>query len=142
MFRKIIYLFILTVLLSGCATTKKYEALLNTWMGDSEESLIRSWGAPQSSYQMENGKKAVGYSYRKTIVSGGYSYVTSETVYDQSSCGAHGSCWPATEYVTQTTPVSSTDYWCDTTFFIGVDGRIEGWHWQGNNCVSYYESKQ
>ncbi|MFA5286898.1 MAG: hypothetical protein WC394_01325, partial [Candidatus Omnitrophota bacterium] len=53
--KKLIYLFALLILLSGCATTRRYSALLDTWIGSNEESLIASWGAPQNVYYMSNG---------------------------------------------------------------------------------------
>jgi uncharacterized protein YceK len=44
--KKLIYLCVMVMLVSGCATTAKYEAKLNTWIGTSEDSLIASWGVP------------------------------------------------------------------------------------------------
>ena len=52
-------LLLLCLALSGCATTAKYEAKLNTWIGVSEDSLIASWGVPDKEYHLNDGKKAI-----------------------------------------------------------------------------------
>ena len=51
---KIIYLFALTILVSGCATTAKYDTKLNTWVGAGEDSLVASWGVPDKEYHMND----------------------------------------------------------------------------------------
>ncbi len=42
------------------ATTKKYEKILDSWMGETDSNLISSWGAPSSTYEMSNGNIFVG----------------------------------------------------------------------------------
>lgn len=49
--RKII-LFIGVLLLASCAmaTSEKYEAQLNSWLGQSEDALVAVWGIPDGTY--------------------------------------------------------------------------------------------
>lgn len=48
---------LILIIFSGCATTAKYEAILNTWVGADVNNLIGSWGAPSEEYSMPNGNK-------------------------------------------------------------------------------------
>ena len=55
-FMRVILLAFGLLMLSACATTKKYEALLNTWAGKSENALLQSWGPPDSFYENDGVK--------------------------------------------------------------------------------------
>lgn len=127
------------MVLSGCATTARYEALLNTWVGDNEDSLVSSWGPPQNIYQMRNGKKLIEYSQGRNVQMGGYSYTTPQTTYQQGVVGNTMYSGTSTQYVTQTTPVYNINLWCKTCFTISSNGIIESWRWEGNNCKSNYK---
>jgi hypothetical protein len=38
------------LLLSACATTANYEAILRTWVAQPVDRLVMAWGPPQSTY--------------------------------------------------------------------------------------------
>lgn len=137
--KKIIVLLGLVVLVSGCATTRGYEAILGSWMGAKEESLVASWGPPQNVYQMGNGKKVIEYSRGQNIQTGGYAYTTPQTTYHQGVVGNTLYTGTSTQYVTQTTPVYNIQMWCKTSFILDSNGTIESWRWEGNNCVAKYK---
>ena len=101
--KRLICLLVLIMLVSGCATTAKYEAKLNTWIGVSEDSLIASWGAPDIVYNMTSGKKAIAYVHRNTIRTGGPYRVPETTVYS-GKIGDKAYSGTATKYVTETAP--------------------------------------
>jgi len=52
---------ILTMLLMGCATTEKYEAKLNVWVGRNINDLTNAWGYPQSSFKAPDGNMVYVY---------------------------------------------------------------------------------
>ena len=52
------------ILLTGCATTAKLETKLNSLVGDSAESLIESWGYPDSTIEAPNGNTV--YIYKQS----------------------------------------------------------------------------
>ncbi len=52
--------------LGGCATTGKYETVLDTWIGSGEVELVKAWGPPQSVYEV-GGSKFLTYSTRRNI---------------------------------------------------------------------------
>jgi len=129
-------LLLLCLGLSGCATTAKYEAKLNTWVGSSEESLIASWGVPDKEYQMSNGKKAVAYIHKETFQTGGNTYQEPQITYQSGTIGGSPYSGTATTYVTETVPVQNYKLSCKTSFIINSGGKIESWHHEGNNCVA------
>ena len=111
-------------LLLGCATSQRYEEMLNTWVGKNEEELVRSWGPPSSVYDSGRSKfltyarSAQGYvpgaapSYR--------GYVIGNTVYTRPIGGS-----PGYAYTQQ----------CVTSFET-VGGVIRSWRWEGNACIA------
>ena len=97
--------------LLGCATQAKYERKLNQWVGRSETELISAFGVPTSTHAIEDGSKFVLYRNRGTAKIGG---------------GAIG-------------PVDVDNHgttWCETTFKINRQSKVESWATQGNACRS------
>ena len=43
---------------TSCATTANYEKILQSWVGNSEDHLVESWGPPQRSYALSDGGKS------------------------------------------------------------------------------------
>jgi hypothetical protein len=134
--KKLIYLFVMVMLVSGCATTVKYEAKLNTWIGASEDSLIASWGVPDKIYDMRDGKKAIEYRHKNTVQTGGYTYTTPQTTYHSGKIGDKSYSGTSTTYVTEIQPVQKYKFSCKTSFIINNSGKVESWHHEGNDCVS------
>lgn len=115
---------ILMLALGGCATTAKYEKVLNSWIGADELSLVRKWGPPQQTYE-SGGRKFLTYvSGRNVYVPGtAPSYTTTvigNTVYTNPVGGSPG---------------YSVQKQCNTTFEV-ENGKILSWRWQGNDCRS------
>ena len=133
--RKLIAL-LLCLGLCGCATTAKYEAKLNNWIGASEDSLVASWGVPNKTYNLDNGKKAIEYVRKDTVQTGGYTYTTPELTYQSGTIGNKSYSGTSTTYVTETMPVQNYKLSCKTSFVIDKSGKVESWHHEGNNCVS------
>lgn len=101
----------LATIFSSCATTSKYEAILNTWMGSDVNSLITAWGAPSNQYTMPNGN--IMYTW----------------------------LWVDNSLVTSTyfprlklTLTDNVTLWCKTTFITDANGKIIGWRLEGNDC--------
>jgi hypothetical protein len=134
--KKLIYLFVMLILVSGCATTAKYEAKLNTWIGVSEDSLIASWGVPDKTYEMRDGKKAIEYVRKNTVQTGGYTYTTPQTTYESGKIGDQSYSGTSTTYVTGIEPIRKYRLSCKTSFIINNSGKVESWHHEGNDCVS------
>lgn len=115
---------IMILLLSSCASTAKYEAILDGWLQQDINKLINEWGYPHNSLQLPNGNivyifgssdsgitpaqtythyRAVGDKlYADSVVTGGYAY----------------------------------NYWCRTFFEVNADNVIVKWRVEGNSCIS------
>ena len=133
--RKILLL-LLSLTLSGCATTAKYEAKLNTWIGVSENSIITSWGVPNKEYHLSDGRKAIEFVRKNIVQTGGYTYMAPQTTYQSGTIGGQAYSGTSTTYVTEIEPVQRYKLTCKTSFIINKDGKAESWHHEGNDCVS------
>jgi len=122
----------LLALLQGCATTKKYESLLKTWVGNPESRLLSSWGIPDETYK-SNGAKYLKYVRTNSI------YVPPTTPVLNTNCtsGDYGS----TNCTTTSTGGNqgyNMNFSCETTFTI-VNGVVTAWKYWGNSCKSKYK---
>lgn len=103
----------LALAIVGCATTGKYEKVLESWIGSDVNTLIASWGPPSNEYVMPSGGKMYTWLWV-----GGSQVVAN---YNQ--------------YLNMVTARSVT-YWCKTTFTVTPSGVVQNWRWEGNACRS------
>ena len=136
-------IFVLAMLaLGGCATTANYEAILQSWIGQPVDSLVASWGPPQSSFQLNNGGQVLEFSDQRNMQMPGYSYTSPQTTYHSGTASAYGTGGSATgtysgtstTYVQQQTPGYNIALSCKTRITVDSNGIITNWAWQGNNC--------
>lgn len=111
------------VFVSGCATTRGYEQMLDSWVGASDRDLIAMWGAPDSVYEFDATQKVVTYHHGGSIYNPGM-----EPMYYSTRVGN----------TITTTPVGGvppqiTNYSCKTDFTI-TNGVVTKWRWEGNSC--------
>ena len=69
-FRALIAVLVIA-LLSGCATSAKYNAILDTWKWHDVDELVNLWGYPQNSFKAPNGNTVYVY-----VRSGSYTMPT------------------------------------------------------------------
>ena len=141
--KKLVYILAVAVL-SGCATTAKYESKLQSLVGVTEERLYAAWGIPTKSMQLKDGSKLVEYYSSSHTQLGGYSYTVPQTIYESGTATITGK--EGTEQVTysgttttlveKTDPVRNIHLNCKTMFTINPQGVVSSWKWSGNNCVS------
>jgi len=113
---------LLSLLISGCATTANYETVLNSWKGQNINDLINVWGYPINSYKIPNGNMVYVYSSYES-----YTTPTNTT----STYSLHGN----TIYGRSNTYGGQTmNFWCNTFFEAKESGQIVTWRWEGNNC--------
>lgn len=109
--------------LCGCAlfaSTDKYEAKLNTWIGHPVTDLEDSWGYAAGSFIAADGNKVYVYSSSSSVTQ-------PMTVY-QSTYGG--------QTATTVTGGDTTQYSCVTYFETDATGRIIKWRYTGNACRS------
>src|SRR5450830_217550 len=138
------------LLLTGCATTAGYEKVLSSWVGQSADHLISTWGTPANSTQLSDGGRVLEYSNQRNIQIGGYTTAVPQTTYHNGTTSIYGSnggsatgnySGTSTTYVQQTTPVQNIAMQCATRFTVNAQGIITNWAWQGNDCKAM-ESEQ
>jgi len=136
--------FLLAVLvLTGCATTAGYEKVLSSWVGDSVDHLISSWGQPASSYQLSDGGRVLEYSSQHNMQFGGITTNVPVTTFQNGTANAYANngvsatgsySGTSTTFVPQTSPVQTITMQCSTRFTANSQGIITNWSWQGNDC--------
>jgi hypothetical protein len=135
-------LLIIIFFIVSCATTAKYEKLLDTWKGGNVNDLVSQWGAPSSSYKMSNGNTILTYMRSRS---------GSIPIYNQPQRTTHqgtiyGSGGMTNYSGTSTSSYGTTTYmpvtWsCKTEFTVDSRDIIINWRFLGNSCVSKYDGK-
>ncbi len=114
------------LMLAGCATrptTADYDAVLNTWVGQSERDLVLRWGIPDREYSVDPRTRLISYkSQRKVHYPGSYPTCFGHPRRDPFMTNCTGGIPPTVEYLT-----------CETTF-TSISGKITSWRRTGNNC--------
>jgi hypothetical protein len=100
----------LTVYLSGCATTAKYQTMVDSWKGKNEKELIKTWGFPSNIMKLPEDQNIYTYEHK----SSGY-YI--------EPCNEND-CVPST-FLTS----------CTTWFDINKDNIITEVKFRGPDCV-------
>lgn len=117
------YILSIIFLLAGCATTAKYERMLDSWIGAPERELIYAWGVPIRSYSVDANLKFLTFRDERTLYVPGYS---------TSSTNVYGNSMMTTTYGDNGTTLGLT---CETTFGIRY-GLVVSYRYEGNNCVT------
>jgi hypothetical protein len=134
---------LISTVLAGCATTAGYEAVLQTWIGDSSDHLVSVWGIPAREYQQSNGGKVMEYDRSGQYVMPGVTTYQPVTTYNNGTVSAYGSGGgyvngtyngTSTTYVPHTSDPTVIPLSCVTRFTADSSGRITNWAWQGNTC--------
>jgi hypothetical protein len=142
--KRLVFVCVAMGLLAGCATTGKYKAALDSWVGSSADSLVSSWGPPESSYRLSDGGEVLQYSRQGDMHMPGYSYTTPQTTYQNGSVSAYGTGGSAygtyngtsTTYVQHQTAGFNIHMSCVTRFTVNPSGIITRWSFHGNACKS------
>ena len=108
------------VLVAGCATTARYEARLDAWVGRDASDLVAAWGEPDTSRPVSDGERALTWNRTRSI--------NRPTPTKAITTGYPTS---ADAFARRTTIDR-----CETTFTVSPMGRLLRWQWKGNGCVS------
>lgn len=141
--RRIVVIALMSTALAACASTAGYEAVLNTWVGDSTDHLVSVWGVPQQQYRQNNGGTVMQYERLGQIVLPGMTTYQAQTTYTNGSVSGQTSNGnyingsydgTSTTYVPHTSEPTVIAQHCVTRFTADSGGRITNWSWQGNAC--------
>jgi hypothetical protein len=101
---------LILVCLAGCATTRRYESMVDSWNGKTAAELISEWGPPSEVKTLADNTKS-------------YSYVRREKITPPTPNGR------TTASEAHTGRIS-----CTTEFLVNADGVITGWTLTGYDC--------
>lgn len=111
---KRISLLLTAFLMFSCATTKKYERNLATWIGSDINQLIMVWGLPSNQTSMPNGDIAYTWLWvgQTLIPSKEYESTLKRLAFETTS-GIN---------------------WCRTTFYTNKEQKIINYSFSGSYC--------
>ena len=123
------------LLLTACASTQKYDQMLNGWVGKSESALLKTWGAPSARKINADGSQVVTFTQVQTLTvpSEFYLYNPYPLEGDVSVYAPFDGDYAFTPYA-QNLGISQ-EYICQTSFYI-QNNVVTGWKWKGNNCLA------
>ena len=101
---------LLSILLSGCAAKVSHDQALDTWVGSKLDSLLISWGEPQSGYSLLSGDHVVEYKNINAV------HLDNHTMEPYNS--------------------RNLIFICVTRFTVNPSGIITSWSREGNDCKS------
>lgn len=112
--------------LQGCASTDKYNEMLDTWIGADINKLVDVWGYPQNTIEAPNGNKVYVYNQ-----SSSYQLPEVKTTTSNHAISGNNISGTSTSYSTGGVAVNQQ---CTTYFEVDDNNKILKWTWKGNNC--------
>jgi hypothetical protein len=112
----------LLVMMTGYVTEADYRKVMDSWIGNDENTLISKWGPPNRVYEIGDAKYLT-YDHSGSMTLPGTSPTYPTTfVGNTAYTNAYGGSPPSTVALS-----------CSQTFRV-EDHRVVGWTSQGNNC--------
>ncbi len=131
-------------LLAGCATTAKFEAKMNGFVGQPEGVIVGTYGPPNAAYALADGSRVIQYTRGSQVMLPGattYQPVTGRTTGNVTL--TQGSSMTTGTYSQQTTamvpvqqPGTQLTMFCTVNFTIDSGGVVRSWNANGNRCVA------
>jgi hypothetical protein len=110
------------------------------FVGKPLDELVLAYGAPQSSYDLSDGRKMVQYVTEKSGVSGGDTWMNYDTVYAGSRVVTRPDGSRVVVPIYRSVPVWETEpsynyhLKCTKRFVVGADKIVQDFRWEGNSC--------
>lgn len=102
------FLLLALLVLSSCATTGKFEEILEGWVGKEAKDLTDTWGVPSRTHAFPDGRKMYEYKFK-----------------DRHDEGEKKHRYPA-----------GLGVGCRTFFIADRSDVITAWKWEGHDCVA------
>jgi hypothetical protein len=111
---------LVTILLSGCATTANYQAKVASWENHDAQALVKAWGQPDSIEKMSNGNKMYVYARLKHMP---VAYGSQRAIASTGSAK-------------QAQAVGEVYIQCATYFQLSPAGKVVSTEFRGEECKS------
>jgi hypothetical protein len=123
----IIVVLLAVALISGCATTAGYRAVMDTWTDNYVENLFYKWGYPHSSFAAPNGNTVYVYESSRNYTTPVYATTNTTNTGDAYTSMYGGNV---------------INMRCRTYFEVDNETkRIVAWRFQGNDCTAVAPKK-
>ena len=128
MFRRMSFVALAVLVVTGCATREKYEQRVQSWVGHTSDDLARAWGPPSGNYKLNNGNTMIMYEANSVEA-----YTSPTQVYQAPGTVIGNVFYPGPTTVTGGT-TTTVQKRCRTQFEVDGAGRIVGTGFEGNAC--------
>lgn len=130
--------------LAACATPGKFRDKMDGFIGGSEARLVANLGAPQSSYNLQDGGRVLQFTRSTSMVLPGATTTEAVRSNTQGNMTVQQGLRQSTgNYSQQTTtyvPVKGPDtvipLSCTVNFVVDARGTVQSWSSTGNHCVA------
>jgi len=137
-------IFIAALLLSSCATSGKFKSTMDSWVGRTADDMVASWGPPQSSYRMSDGRQVLQWSRSGSFYMPGMTTTRPVTTYNSGTVNAYGTggygtanyAGTSTTYLPVQSPGYNIPMTCTVRMTVSPQGVVTSWASQGNHCVN------
>lgn len=135
---------LLAAALAACATNGKFQAKMNSFIGQPEIALVGALGQPAGRYETADGAKVISFARSGQMVLPGAQTTTAVTsntygtvTMNQGVRQAAGNySQTSTTYVPQQAPATTIALSCVVNFTLDSRGIVQSWTATGNHCVS------
>lgn len=126
----------MTFILFACATPEKYDAKLDNTIGQTRAQLEKTMGKPSAVKIFANGDEVVAYTKANNVFVPSEFYLYNQGALSNEGDGIYSPFLGNYDF----SPYGATfgyevENICQTVFLI-QNGRVAGWKWRGNDCVS------
>lgn len=131
--------------LSGCATSGKFEAKMNGFVGRPESAVVGTYGPPNSHYTLGDGSRVLQYTRGRNAVIPGASTVEPVVTNTSGNVSVNRGITPvaqgtysqqSTTYITRQAAPTVIPMSCTVNFTIDKGGIVRSWNASGNHCVA------
>ncbi|GEM_PF-939255 len=136
-FNSILIFLALSIFIGSCApalgySSKNYEKVLDTWVGEKIDAFVESWGYPQRKFVDPNGRKVYVYE-RARIVK-----LLSEKKGSYSERARNSFTNAAAMLASSGQKINGNKLFFKCTTWIETNdaGEIVNWRWKGNECIA------
>lgn len=143
--KKIMFIFLMPLILVGCATTMEYGQKLNDWIGHTADELYAKFGKPSSTKTQPDGGKTIQYE-RSEVVKAPPASTEGKTAQQPTTADSGATntsnVQPADQSGTSaaaTPPVNTRTVSCTTRYKADSTGVIRTWTIDGSGCKAYEE---
>lgn len=130
------FILVVVFLLFACATTTKYDAKLSSLMGADKAQVIQAFGAPSAVKMIPGGGEVIAYTKANDVYVPSEFYLYNQGALSNEFDGIYSPFLGDYDFSPygDTFGYNVTEF-CQTAFFL-QDGKVNGWKWRGNDCLS------